>query len=172
MWQYKFHICLCVSVFITQREAAIHQSKCKNGPFTSSLYPRDYFQNNPYRSNRPLPPAHKPLPATQATPPVPFKPSSLAKKVSDFLPDFLFLLIWCQINCVNFPNTFSLAGWKQGRSVLILCIPLIHTPSDKLKEARRSQSSALPVDPRARQSRVSSLWTQTGAQRRQTFPFF
>lgn len=80
----------CVSACMTQREAAIHHSKCKNGPFTSSLHPRDYFQSNPYRSNKPLPPAHKPLPDTQATPPVPFKPSSLAKKVSVFIPDYRF----------------------------------------------------------------------------------
>ncbi|XP_075869764.1 cilia-and flagella-associated protein 96-like [Nelusetta ayraudi] len=65
---------------VLKKEAAIHHSRVKNGPFTSSLHPRDYFQSNPFRSSKPLPPAHKPLPAAQATPPVPFKPSSLGKK--------------------------------------------------------------------------------------------
>lgn len=71
-----------------------------------------------------------------------------------------------------FLNAFRLAGWKQGRLALILRIPLIHMSSDKLKKARWSQSSALPVDRRARQWRVLSLWTPTGAKLTQTINFF
>lgn len=66
---------------MTQKEAAIHRSKFKSGPFKSSLHPRDYFQSNPYQSDKPLPSAHKPLPAGQKVSSVPFKPPSLGKKV-------------------------------------------------------------------------------------------
>lgn len=63
----------------------------------------------------------------------------------------------------GFLNTLRLVGWKRGPLVPILCIPLSRMSSDKLKEARLSRSSALPVGPRAPQWRVSSLSTQTGA---------
>lgn len=64
-----------------QKEAAIHRSKLRDGPFKLNLHPRDYFQGNPYRSDKPLPPAHKPLPSAQKDSPVPFKPPSPSKKV-------------------------------------------------------------------------------------------
>lgn len=70
-------MCLCV----VQKEAAIHHSKLKDGPFRLNLHPRDYFQGNPYRSDKPLLPANKPLPSDQKISVVPFKPPSPNKKV-------------------------------------------------------------------------------------------
>ncbi|XP_044061280.1 UPF0602 protein C4orf47 homolog isoform X1 [Siniperca chuatsi] len=66
---------------VLKKEAAIHRSKLKDGPFKLNLHPRDYFQGNPYRSDKPLPPAHKPLQPAQTVPPVPFKPPSPSKKI-------------------------------------------------------------------------------------------
>ncbi|KAK1903601.1 UPF0602 protein C4orf47 like, partial [Dissostichus eleginoides] len=55
--------------------------KLKDGPFKLNLHPRDYFQGNPYRSDKPLPPANKPLPSDQKISVVPFKPPSPNKKI-------------------------------------------------------------------------------------------
>ena len=67
---------------VIQKEAAIHRSKFRDGPFKLNLHPRDYFQGNPYHSDKPLAPAHKPLPPAQKVSPAPFKPSSPSKQVS------------------------------------------------------------------------------------------
>ncbi|KAM7388903.1 hypothetical protein PAMP_022907 [Pampus punctatissimus] len=64
-----------------KKEAAIHRSKLKHGPFKLNLHPRDYFQGNPYHSDKPLPPTHKPLPPAQKVSAVPFKPSSPSKRI-------------------------------------------------------------------------------------------
>ncbi|XP_074503933.1 cilia-and flagella-associated protein 96 isoform X1 [Sebastes fasciatus] len=64
-----------------EKETAIHRSKVRDGPFQLNLHPRDYFQGNPYRSDKPRPPSHKPLPAAQRVSAVPFKPSSPSKKI-------------------------------------------------------------------------------------------
>ncbi|XP_034739179.1 UPF0602 protein C4orf47 homolog isoform X1 [Etheostoma cragini] len=66
---------------IMEKEAAIHSSKFRDGPFKVNLHPGDYFQSNPYRSDKPPPPAYKPLPAAQKLSAVPFKPPSPSKKV-------------------------------------------------------------------------------------------
>lgn len=71
-------LCLCM----IQQEAIIHRSKFRNGPFKINLHPRDYFQSNPYRSDKPFPPAQKSLPLGKKVSPVPFKPPSLGKKVN------------------------------------------------------------------------------------------
>ncbi|XP_041653884.1 UPF0602 protein C4orf47 homolog isoform X1 [Cheilinus undulatus] len=63
-----------------KREAAIHRSKLRDGPFRINLHPKDYFQHNPYRSDKPLPPAHKPPPPAKKVSPIPFKPPSPCKK--------------------------------------------------------------------------------------------
>ncbi|XP_070693439.1 cilia-and flagella-associated protein 96 [Pempheris klunzingeri] len=65
---------------VLQKEAAIHRSKLRDGPFKVNLHPRDYFQGNPYRSDKPLPPPYKPLPPAQSVA-VPFKPPSPSKKI-------------------------------------------------------------------------------------------
>ncbi|AWP12536.1 putative UPF0602 protein C4orf47 -like [Scophthalmus maximus] len=65
---------------VLKKEAAIHRSKLRDGPFKLNLHPRDYFQGNPYHSDKPLSPAHKPLPPVQKVSPVPFKPPSPSKR--------------------------------------------------------------------------------------------
>ncbi|XP_068181739.1 cilia-and flagella-associated protein 96 isoform X2 [Antennarius striatus] len=65
---------------VLKKEATIHRSKFRDGPFKLNLHPRDYFQSNPFRSDKPLPPVQKPLPPTHKVSPVPFKPSSPSKK--------------------------------------------------------------------------------------------
>lgn len=51
----------------------------KGGPFKLNLYPREYFNTNPYHDEGPLPPPKK---QPEKVPiPHPFKPSSPAKKV-------------------------------------------------------------------------------------------
>ncbi|KAM7417061.1 hypothetical protein PAMA_016935 [Pampus argenteus] len=64
-----------------KKEAVIHRSKLRHGPFRLNLHPRDYFQGNPYHGDKPLPPTHKPLPPTQKVSAVPFKPSSPSKRI-------------------------------------------------------------------------------------------
>ncbi|XP_036933252.1 UPF0602 protein C4orf47 homolog isoform X2 [Acanthopagrus latus] len=64
-----------------KKAATIHRSKLRDGPFKLNLHPRDYFQANPYRCDKPLPPAHKPLAPGQKVSPVPFKPPSPSKKI-------------------------------------------------------------------------------------------
>ena len=63
-----------------QSQTAAHRSKYKSGPFKLHLHPKDYFHDNPYFNNKPLPPAEKPLPATKQFS-IPFKPSSPTKQV-------------------------------------------------------------------------------------------
>ncbi|CAL8264301.1 unnamed protein product [Lota lota] len=65
---------------LLQSETATNRSKFKSGPFKLNLHPKDYFHDNPYFSNKPLPPAQKPLPATKQFL-VPFKPSSPTKQI-------------------------------------------------------------------------------------------
>ncbi|XP_075716296.1 cilia-and flagella-associated protein 96 isoform X2 [Rhinoderma darwinii] len=56
----------------------IDKSKFKGGAFRLNLYPREYFDINPYHSNKPLPPLKK---KTEKKVDVkPFKPSSPAKE--------------------------------------------------------------------------------------------
>ncbi|TKS71990.1 UPF0602 protein C4orf47 -like protein [Collichthys lucidus] len=64
-----------------KREATVHRSKLRGGPFKLNLHPSDYFQGNPYRTDKPLPPANKPVPPGQKVSPVPFKPPSPSKKI-------------------------------------------------------------------------------------------
>ncbi|XP_069388083.1 cilia-and flagella-associated protein 96 [Paralichthys olivaceus] len=66
---------------VLKREAAIHRSKLRDGPFKLNLHPRDYFQGNPYHSDKPLTPAQKPLPPAQKMSLVPFKPPSPGKRI-------------------------------------------------------------------------------------------
>ncbi|XP_074847941.1 cilia-and flagella-associated protein 96 [Carettochelys insculpta] len=55
-----------------------HQRLMKGGPFKLNLYPREYFDINPYHDDKPLAPAKKP--ASEKPIAHPFKPSSPAKK--------------------------------------------------------------------------------------------
>ncbi|NXO02881.1 CD047 protein, partial [Rhinopomastus cyanomelas] len=56
-----------------------HRRLMKGGPFKLNLHPQEYFDPNPYFSDKSLPPVKKP-PARKPIAP-PFKPSSPAKKV-------------------------------------------------------------------------------------------
>ncbi|NXU55568.1 CD047 protein, partial [Turnix velox] len=55
-----------------------HKRLLKGGPFRLNLYPQEYFDANPYFSDKPLPPVKKPLVEKPVVPP--FIPSSPAKK--------------------------------------------------------------------------------------------
>nr|XP_058145784.1 UPF0602 protein C4orf47 homolog isoform X2 [Dasypus novemcinctus] len=59
-------------------ENETHRRLIKGSPFKLNLYPREYFDNNPYSSEKPLPPIHKA--EKKETVAVPFKPSSPGKK--------------------------------------------------------------------------------------------
>lgn len=73
----EHRIILCDFSF--QKEFESHKSKLKGGAFRLNLYPKDYFEGNPYRSDKPLPPLKKKTEKKQAV--KPFKPSSPAKEV-------------------------------------------------------------------------------------------
>ncbi|XP_065490677.1 cilia-and flagella-associated protein 96 [Caloenas nicobarica] len=55
-----------------------HKQLLKGGPFKLNLYPQAYFDENPYFSDKPLPPLKKPLPEKLIA--APFIPPSPAKK--------------------------------------------------------------------------------------------
>lgn len=71
---------LPLTLFILQKAREEHKRLVKGGPFKSNIYPLEYFDMNPYFSDKPLPPVKKPPPEKQIA--KPFKPSSPAKKVS------------------------------------------------------------------------------------------
>ncbi|XP_053515947.1 UPF0602 protein C4orf47 homolog isoform X2 [Artibeus jamaicensis] len=58
-----------------------HHRLLKGAPFKLNLYPRDYFDTNPYFSEKPLPPIKKE--EKKLAPAGPFKPPSPGKKMSD-----------------------------------------------------------------------------------------
>ncbi|KAK2849569.1 hypothetical protein Q5P01_009403 [Channa striata] len=65
---------------VLKKDAATHRSKLRDGPFKLNLHPSDYFQANPYGSDRPLPPAPRlPSPAHRVSL-APFKPPSPSKQ--------------------------------------------------------------------------------------------
>ncbi|XP_053112828.1 UPF0602 protein C4orf47 homolog [Hemicordylus capensis] len=55
-----------------------HHRLMKGGPFKLNLYPREYFDMNPYHDDQPLPPAKKTPPEIPVR--NPFKPTSPGKK--------------------------------------------------------------------------------------------
>ncbi|XP_018549878.1 UPF0602 protein C4orf47 homolog [Lates calcarifer] len=66
---------------VLKKEAASNRSKLRDGPFKLNLHPRDYFQDNPYRSDKPLSPAQKRPLLAQKVSPAPFKPPSPGKRI-------------------------------------------------------------------------------------------
>ncbi|XP_006630035.2 cilia-and flagella-associated protein 96 [Lepisosteus oculatus] len=64
---------------IRKKEVAAHRSMLKGGAFHLNLYPKEVFDTNPYKFDKPLPPVKKPEEKKKGTPP--FKPSSPAKKI-------------------------------------------------------------------------------------------
>ncbi|XP_051475799.1 UPF0602 protein C4orf47 homolog [Apus apus] len=61
-----------------KKEREEHKRLLKGGPFKLNLYPREYFDMNPYFNDKPLPPVKKPPPGKPIAPP--FRPSSPGKK--------------------------------------------------------------------------------------------
>lgn len=171
---------MCVHLCMEQKETTIHQSKLRHGPFKINLHPRDYFQGNPYRSDRPLPPAQKPLPPGQKVPPVPFKPPSPSKKVTiplsavlhldyrevfDWMTCHMFVLysillyslcVCADVSCVR------LEEWKQGRLTLIPHTLLTRTSFAVPNQPINSQFSVLFLVLRVHLSRASSPSMLTG----------
>ena len=63
-----------------QKENEEHHRLVKGTPFKSNLYPREYFDTNPYLFEKALPPIKKTEKKELLA--QPFKPSSPGKKVS------------------------------------------------------------------------------------------
>lgn len=64
---------------LRRKEIMAHKSLLKGGAFKLNLHPQDYFDQNPFRSDRPVGPPKK---SAGKLPPVkPFKPSSPAKNI-------------------------------------------------------------------------------------------
>ncbi|KAG8453714.1 hypothetical protein GDO86_000370 [Hymenochirus boettgeri] len=61
-----------------KKEHEIHKSKLKGGSFKLNLHPKDYFNANPYYTDKPLPPLKNQSEKKQSG--KPFKPSSPAKQ--------------------------------------------------------------------------------------------
>lgn len=66
--------------FNLQKQNEEHHRLLKGGPFKLNLYPKEYFDSNPYFSDKSLPPVKSE--AKKQPLPKPFKPSSPGKKVS------------------------------------------------------------------------------------------
>ncbi|XP_030622749.1 cilia-and flagella-associated protein 96 [Chanos chanos] len=64
---------------MSQREMAAHKSMLKGGPFRLNLRPKECFDSNPYKFDKPLPPTKKTEEKKHFV--VPFKPSSPSKKI-------------------------------------------------------------------------------------------
>ncbi|XP_049722221.1 UPF0602 protein C4orf47 homolog isoform X4 [Elephas maximus indicus] len=60
------------------KENEAHRHLLKGSPFKLNSYPKEYFDNNPYFSNKPLPPIKKA--EKRGSVATPFKPSSPGKK--------------------------------------------------------------------------------------------
>lgn len=72
---------------VLQREMAAHKSQMKGGAFRLNLHPRECFDSNPYKLNKPLPLSNKPEEKKMHFA-VPFKPSSPSKKVMHVMCKF------------------------------------------------------------------------------------
>lgn len=60
-----------------KKELAVDKSKMKGGAFKLNGAPKDFFDENPYKTDKPLPPVRKATPTKEPTPP--FKPSNPGK---------------------------------------------------------------------------------------------
>ena len=66
-----------------QKENEAHKRKMKGGAFRLNMHPRSYFDENPYRSDRPMGSGKKPTGMKREV--KPFKPSSPGKLVGFWL---------------------------------------------------------------------------------------
>uniref|UniRef100_A0A8C9S166 Cilia-and flagella-associated protein 96 n=1 Tax=Scleropages formosus TaxID=113540 RepID=A0A8C9S166_SCLFO len=64
---------------ILKREMRAHRSLMKGPAFHFNLHPMEYFDNNPYKADRPLPPMKNPEKIKASL--VPFRPSSPGKRI-------------------------------------------------------------------------------------------
>ncbi|KAM9471050.1 cilia-and flagella-associated protein 96 isoform 1-T3 [Clarias gariepinus] len=65
---------------LLKREMTAHKSQMKGGPFRLNLYPKECFDSNPYKFNKPLPLSN--IAAEKKTHfAVPFKPTSPSKRI-------------------------------------------------------------------------------------------
>ncbi|XP_075466315.1 cilia-and flagella-associated protein 96 [Ascaphus truei] len=67
-----------ISSELMKKEFESHRSKLKGSAFRLNLHPREYFDANPYRHDKPLPPLKKKVDISKSV--IPFKPSSPAKE--------------------------------------------------------------------------------------------
>ena len=66
---------------LLQKENEAHRKALKGGAFKLNMHPTTYFDGNPFKSDRPLPPAKS---EKSAKPDVkPFRPSHPGKKVNN-----------------------------------------------------------------------------------------
>ena len=65
-----------------QRENETHRRQLKGGAFKLNMHAQSYFDSNPYRNERPLPPLKKD--DGKSSDVKPFKPSSPGKLVSRY----------------------------------------------------------------------------------------
>jgi len=72
----------CVMMGV-QRENEAHRKLTKGGAFRLNMAPRDYFDENPFKNDKPLPPTRKL--AEKRLDLKPFKPSSPSKMVRYFM---------------------------------------------------------------------------------------
>ncbi|XP_012684706.1 UPF0602 protein C4orf47 homolog [Clupea harengus] len=63
-----------------KREMTNHKTKLKGGQFRLNLHPKDYFDNNPFKIDKPLPPSKR-MDERKHHFAVPFKPSSPSKTI-------------------------------------------------------------------------------------------
>ena len=67
------------SIYTFQKEVEVDKALMKGGSFKLNMHPRDYFDENPYKTDKPLPPVRKATPTKEPT--KPFRPSNPGKLV-------------------------------------------------------------------------------------------
>ncbi|XP_075248231.1 cilia-and flagella-associated protein 96-like [Convolutriloba macropyga] len=60
-----------------KKEVEVDKALMKGGSFKLNMHPRDYFDENPYKTDKPLPPVRKATPTKEPT--KPFRPSNPGK---------------------------------------------------------------------------------------------
>ncbi|XP_005090248.1 UPF0602 protein C4orf47 homolog isoform X2 [Aplysia californica] len=64
---------------LLKKEVAQHKAQLKAGAFHLNMHPSDYFDGNPYRTDKPLPPLRKSADVTKKDVGPPFRPSNPGK---------------------------------------------------------------------------------------------
>ena len=67
-------------LYVLQKEIQSHKNAMKGGAFRLNMHPQEYFDGNPFRLDKALPPVRKSAPAGPKDL-KPFKPSSPGKMV-------------------------------------------------------------------------------------------